>query len=286
MNRVNEYFDVARERYMMKLRREDTTGRYNGPPWSDNPVLANHRFCNVFREDDRATVWLRDNIRDPMRDQKGVLFAICAFRFFNRIETAEVIVKHDLHRVWSPKVAEIVLGDLKPIVGGAYVVHTPNNKGLNKLQGVIYMLNHVWKDAQRAEQLICGGRSMELAVHYLQEYPSVGAFVAYQIAADLRFTWVLDGADDIMTWAQIGPGSSKGLGWVYYNDPARFRYTSKSSIKDALPLMRELLAASNDTRHWPEAWPRWDMQTVQNWLCEFSKYQAGKRGERLKRNYP
>lgn len=286
MTNLDLYFDVARERYMMKLRKEDTTGRYSGPPWSDNPVLAGHRFCNVFREDDRATVWLREHIRDPMCSEPGVLFAICAFRFFNRIETAEVLVKLDLHRCWSPKVAEVALSDLKPIVGGAYVVHTPNNQGLNKLQGVIAMLNEVWKDWPHAEQFICGGRSMEAATNYLTRYPSVGRFVAYQIAADLRFTWVLDHAQDIMTWAQIGPGSSKGLGWVFHNDPTHFRYTSKQDTEAAQPLMRELLAASQDDAHWPKSWPVWDMQTVQNWLCEFSKYQAGLRGERLKRKYP
>lgn len=285
MNNLDLYFKVARERYMMKLRKERPQG-YSGPPWSDDPVLANHRFCNVLREDDRATVWLRENIREPMRKERGVLFAICAFRFFNRIETAEVLVKHDLHRVWSPKVAEIALGDLKPIVGGAYVVHTPNNLGLNKLQGVIHMLNAVWKDHLDMEQRLCGMASMEAATDQLTIYPSVGKFVAYQIAADLRFTWVLEAATDIMTWAQIGPGSSKGLGWVFHNDPTRFRYTSKRDTEAALPLMRELLAASRDDTHWPKAWPEWDMQTVQNWLCEFSKYQAGLRGERLKRNYP
>ena len=76
MTNFDGYFRTARERYTMKLRREDTTGRYIGPPWSDDPVLANHRFCNVFREDDRATVWLREHIRDPMRDHSLSLIHI------------------------------------------------------------------------------------------------------------------------------------------------------------------------------------------------------------------
>lgn len=278
------YFKTARERYTMLLRRR--SGEHTGPPWTDDPVLAKNRFCNVFREDDRTTVWLRENVRDPMCSEPGVLFGIALVRFFNRIETAEILVNHELHRFWNPTEAERLLRDVSPIVGGAYVVHTPNNQGLNKLQGVVSMLNAVWADWPAAEQAICQSASMEAAVDYLVRYPSVGKFVAYQLAADLRFTWVLDNASDILTWAQLGPGSSKGLGWIYYDDPTRFSYTSKRDVADAQQLMRNLLAASNDPDYWSPSWPRWDMQTVQNWLCEFSKYKAGLRGERLKRRYP
>jgi len=279
---VAEYFEVARERYRIKLRRELDLPA----PWTEDPVLGKFRFCNVHREDDKATVWLRKNIRDPMKTQKGVLFGICAFRFFNRIETADLLVKHDLHRVWSPNVARELLRDVSPIVGGAYVVHTPNNVGMNKLDGVIHMLNAVWKEHRHDEVFLHGANSMEAATEYLTKYPSVGKFVAYQIAADLRYTWVLGSATDIMTWAQIGPGSSKGLGWVFYDDPTRFSYTSRRDTNEAQYLMRELLLESQQEDNWPKAWPAWDMQTVQNWLCEFSKYQAGLRGERMKRNYP
>lgn len=271
---------------MMKLRREAPPGIYHGPPWSDDKVLANHRFCNVHREDDRATVWLRENLRDPMSHRPGVLFAIAMFRFFNRIETAELLVAEGLHEFWNPETAAKVLEGVSPVVGGAYVVHTPNNLGLNKAAGVIHMLNVVWADHLDMEQRLNWMHSMELATATLQAYPSVGKFVAYQLAADLRYTWVLDAADDINTWAQIGPGSSKGLGWVFYNDPTRFKYTSAAASSEAQPLMQMLLEASRDEAHWPKAWPSWDMQTVQNWLCEFSKYQAGLRGERLKRKYP
>lgn len=281
---VDEYFRTARERYSIKLKRE----RGLPAPWTTDPVLSGHRFCNVHREDDRATVWLRDHIREPMRDQEGVLFGICAFRFFNRIETAEVLVKNGLHipQYWNPVAAEGLLKDLSPIVGGAYVVHTPNNMGLNKLQGVIYMLNHVRPDCVDMEKRIAGANSMETAVTLLQVYPSVGKFVAYQIAADLRYTWVLENATDIMTWAQIGPGSSKGLGWVFFEDPSRFSYSSARDTVEAQAYMRELLGCSTSNEYWPPEWPAWDMQTVQNWLCEFSKYRAGLRGERLKRKYP
>lgn len=283
MTNLDLYFKVARERYMMKLRKENG---YDGPPWSDDPVLASHRFCNVFREDDKTTVWLRENVRDPMCSQPGVLFAICAVRFFNRIETAARLVDLELHQFWNAQKAYEALKDVSPIVGGAYVVHTPNNQGLDKLQGVIHMLNAVWRDHLDMEQRICGLASMEAATDQLTVYPSVGKFVAYQIAADLRYTWVLDHATDVLTWAQIGPGSSKGLGWVFHNDPTRYSYTSRRDTEQAQPLMRELLAASQDEWNWPQTWPAWDMQTVQNWLCEFSKYQAGLRGERLKRKYP
>ena len=32
-------------------------------PWTDDPILATYRFCNVRREDDRVTIWVRTHRR-------------------------------------------------------------------------------------------------------------------------------------------------------------------------------------------------------------------------------
>src|SRR6266404_755739 len=35
------------------------------PPWTQDETLQRYRFCNVFRELDNVTGWLRENWRDP-----------------------------------------------------------------------------------------------------------------------------------------------------------------------------------------------------------------------------
>jgi hypothetical protein len=50
----------ARERYSIRCKRAAGLP----PPWTDDPVLAAHRFCNASREHDRVTIWIRQNIRE------------------------------------------------------------------------------------------------------------------------------------------------------------------------------------------------------------------------------
>ena len=86
MLHIDEYFSTARERYRIKLRRE--AGQEQ--PWTEDPVLQEWRFCQVHREEDKTTVWFRENIRRHMIGIRAVEACII-FRWFNRIETGELI---------------------------------------------------------------------------------------------------------------------------------------------------------------------------------------------------
>src|SRR5262249_32982220 len=89
MFRALAFFNYARERHAVYLRR-----RAKQPgPWTNDRVLQTYRFCNVFRELDRTTVWFRENVRDRYADSEQVLLATVLFRWFNRITTGEALFK-------------------------------------------------------------------------------------------------------------------------------------------------------------------------------------------------
>jgi hypothetical protein len=64
---VANFFRFARERYKIKLAKD--AGK--PAPWTKDPVLATAYFCNVFREDDRTTVWFREEVRNKLRNNQG-----------------------------------------------------------------------------------------------------------------------------------------------------------------------------------------------------------------------
>jgi hypothetical protein len=101
---------------------------------------------------------------------------------------------------------------------------------------------------------------------------------------DLRHTPILDTANDIMTWGNLGPGAVRGIGRVVANDPNLFN-AGPATQKRMLELMAELLKLSKDQMYWPQQWPAWEMHEVEMWLCEYAKYCNGKDGLRLKRRY-
>ena len=63
-DKVEGFFNYINERHQIYLRRE------NGlhPPWTEDKILKTYSFCNVFRELDTVTEWIRKNWREPYFD--------------------------------------------------------------------------------------------------------------------------------------------------------------------------------------------------------------------------
>ncbi len=60
------------------------------PPWTDDPLLARHRFCEVHREDDRGTRWIRAwRAGHELLDGPDALYAYLAYRLLNSVDTSE-----------------------------------------------------------------------------------------------------------------------------------------------------------------------------------------------------
>lgn len=303
MKHANEFFAMQRERYRMLLRRRSRAEKYRHRPcpWQNAPradgschcdecllerdglltrdtVLRQWRFCNVFREDDRTTIWFRENIRQPLRDDPKVVLATVAFRWFNRIETGEKI-RHLLLGKWDSKEARQILYLQEPVVTGAYMIKTPAGK--DKLDGVLWCIDQFATGWSGRMGFLC----LQDAWTYLRTFPYLGPFMAYEVVSDLRHTHVLEGVYDIMTWANAGPGCTRGIGRVVCGDPKNFTDSSQSDQRDMNLLMKQLLEMSRSAQNWPAEWPRWEMREVEHGLCEFDKYCRGKVGERLKRRY-
>ena len=62
MNKTAELAYWINEREHMRLKREETD---LPPPWSADPNMATVRYCNIRREDDAVTRWIRANWNHP-----------------------------------------------------------------------------------------------------------------------------------------------------------------------------------------------------------------------------
>lgn len=270
------FFAYARARQEIMIRR--ACGE--SPPWTRDPVLSKYRFCNVFREDDRTTVWFREHVREKLTEEQQ-LFAAVTFRWFNRVTTGEVLVQHRLLEEWDSSLARSVLCNLHPLVTGAFVVKTPN--GMSKLNGLVWCIEHVWA---RREELLAeltrhrpSGRALRAAHTLLRTLPFLGSFMAYEVVTDLRHTSLLDEASDIQTWAAMGPGAARGLARLLGLPLKHWNYTSPVAQEEMLAHARELLELSRDRRFWPEDWRQWEMRDIEHSLCEWDKFERARLGE-------
>jgi hypothetical protein len=107
-----------------------------------------------------------------------------------------------------------------------------------------------------------------------------GGFMAYEVACDLRWArgW-LDTAPDIYTWANPGPGATRGLVDL-------FGLERKPNRAAAIGMMRALHEQA-EAHPWEVMWPRrLEMRDIEHSLCEFNKYTKLSNGGRGKRRYP
>jgi hypothetical protein len=71
--RLETYLYWIKERELIRYRKEELKEE---PPWTEDEILKQFKFCQVFREDDRTTRWFREHIRDPLKDSPDVVMAI------------------------------------------------------------------------------------------------------------------------------------------------------------------------------------------------------------------
>lgn len=273
MQHRGAFFETASERYRIKLRREQGSPY----PWTEDSVLRQWRFCNVHREDDRTTIWFRDNVRSKLSGLH-VVQSTMIFRWFNRIETGEIIKDLLLDPKWNGEEAGRRLAEVHPVVTGAYIVK--GTDGMSKLDGILDCIDY-------SISLLPGIYETERRIEYwtkaLTMLPQIGMFMAYEITSDLRWTDVLRDAPDIMSWANPGPGAARGLGRVTDGDKRKFNRNNRWDRDLMLELMRELLYHAK--HEWPPEWRHWEMREVEHWLCEYDKYVRASEGYDLKRRY-
>lgn len=239
------YWISERERIRVKKERGDQR------PWSQDLVFQRTYFCNVHREDDRVTRWLREHYTpDTFGDYYEV--AVVAGRLFNWPETLEEIkfslVPSPHTKLWDVLTKRQERGD--KVWGGAYLITTHGRK-MSKVDYCVEVLQKVIDITPAKCQPNC-----EDYFHWFKRVDGLGSFLCAQIVADLKNTigHPLAGAPDWLTFSAPGPGSLRGLSWYHHRKITEALYTEA---------IEEVAADLG-----------WEfcMQDLQNCMCEFDKY--------------
>jgi hypothetical protein len=258
-----------RERERIRIRKE----RGDAPPWTDDPILARYRFCCVRREDDRGTIWIRKNIREPYADHPMLWLMLCIARQINWPDTLEELIRTTgawpIDGAFDPTKMTEVMNDRKArgekIYTGAYMIPAPATRGSDKQAHIAErVIGDLWRRRHEisASPDVWRARSLEATHAAISASSGWGPFLAYQAVVDMRFTRLLESAPDRETWAAAGPGTIRGLNRLH-GRPVDAALPQASALIE----MRAIYEIARS-----ETGVEMDFSDVPNVLCETDKY--------------
>ncbi len=266
----DSYWTFAAERQAILLRRT----RGEPAPWTSDTVLQRHKFTNAYRACDRVSQYLITNvIYGGDSDPQETVFRILLFKLFNKIETWELLARAIGSVTWRDFDLELYAAILSrarasghAIYSGAYIMPSggssfgSSDKHRNHLSLISLMMKSSF--TQRLQDAPSLGKVYEL----LRGYPTLGPFLAFQLAIDLNYSPVID--FDEMSFVVPGPGARDGIAKCF---------SSKGGLDevDIIKLMadrQEAEFAARDLHFERLGGRRLQLIDCQNLFCEVDKY--------------
>ncbi len=241
-NRVKQLIGFINERDMVRVRKENGSAR----PWTKDPVLDKFHFCNIRREDDRGTKELREVQKTLQIATRELPLFYTAARLFNRATSVRVWWLMGVNGLKRRREAG------EKIFNNAYTVAT-GGVVMDKIDYV----DHIAHEVDKLNIHLMNDPTCRHVFNELMTVRGLGSFLCGQIVADLKYTKILEYADDWYKFAVMGPGSQKGLNFIFGDGTTERNFTER---------LTELGAEIGP--HIPQL----HNQDLQNCMCEFSKY--------------
>lgn len=207
------YWRFAVERQNIFFRRVNGSA----PPWTNDPILTEYKFTNVYRAADRVSQFLiRRVIYDGDQSSTEVFFRILVFKVFNKIETWELLTQRIGDVSWSTydrraydRTLSNALREHRAIYSAAYIMPSGGGafRAAYKHQVHLQVIEQMIRDDLPSR--IADAASMRDVFYLLRSYPTVGDFLAYQFAIDLNYSELTN--FDETEFVMPGPGAHDGI---------------------------------------------------------------------------
>lgn len=261
-------------------------------PWTADPILQSFRFCNVFRELDTVTVWIRENIRKPYAKHDHLWFMLAIARYINLPDTLQALIEAgawpsnpDFRPAMVTEVLDARKSHGEQIYTGAYMIRAESDpkapwyRWTKQRYIAEIVLGRLWEDRKAIGDYL-DTECDELAAAWdmlakAPRYVGWGPFMTYEWVTDLRWTRYLEHAVDTHTWANAGPGALRGLKRLEHPE---FKLEGPPVKQDdALGRMRQLLRLA--PKFLPPEFGELELRDIEHSLCEVDKYLRVYHGE-------
>lgn len=262
------YWRFAQKRQELFLRR--VTGA--PPPWTDDSILAAHRFTNVYRASDRVSQYLiRYVLYQGRQTGEEIFFRALLFKLFNRIETWEELKTKIGPLTWKTfnfeqyaDILDAMMMDGQRVYSAAYIMPSPPFGNARKHRNHLRLLEQMMRD--HTPRRIERARSLREVFEILRAYPSLGDFLAFQFTIDLNYSEMIDFSE--MEFVVAGPGARDGIRKC-------FKETNGLTDSDVIRAVTDIAEREFERLglYFQDLWGR-RLQLIdcQNLFCEVDKY--------------
>lgn len=210
-------------------------------PWTDDTILQERHFCNVYRELDRVSRWyineyvgLEHHVDFGVED---IFLSTIAFRIFNKPETMDIVGPLQVDdyypkQVYGPIDKSKEDGRIDSVFNSAYMITgAVGESGEDKHRSyakecfghIADNIEYYWWDHFSAThpQELARGEPFSLEAHSppstfvktLTTVPGVADFIAYEVYCDLTYhDWFPWNEND---YVNTGPGARRGINWIF-----------------------------------------------------------------------
>ena len=275
---VESYFGWINERHSIYQRRVAN----ENPPWTEDRILQDYKFTNPFRENDKVTVWMRENWTKPNhnRSHGEIIFNCCLFRMIGTSEFADAHKWVNEDHGWDKnRTKELIQERLSKglrTFTGAYIITNQGLKAPKSEVVVDYFLTPIWENQEELSKVAAETLSLQALHSSMGTYKGWGGggFMSYEVVTDLNYTPVLASAKDQFSWANAGPGAKRGLNRIHLRD------LKKSMNQQTANTEMQLLLEEAPKYCKPHVPVRLvDMRTIEHSLCEWDKYERVRLGQ-------
>lgn len=265
------YWRFAAERQAIFFRRlEDKPF-----PWTDDPILQAYKFTNAYRASDRVSQFL---IRDVIYSDRHatapaeVVFRVLLFKLFNKVSTWRLLEAALGPLSWQsfdPAAYDRILSAAAAtgakLYAAAYIMPPValDRTGV-KHRGHLALIDLILRSdfVARLQQT----SDLQAVFELLKGFPSLGNFLAFQLAIDLNYSDVI--RHEEASFVVAGPGARDGLAKVFPDAPPEAATALIAMMAERQESEFARLGISFNS-----LWGR-PLQLIdcQNLFCEISKY--------------
>lgn len=250
---LNKFFEIANERVRIYTLKE-----FNMPkPWTEDPIFLDSYFCNVFRQDDKVSKWIINNLLIPYANHPQLWASIIMCRMLSRMETLQIL-KDENCLIGDYKKAYSILRGMQmcgtSIFTGAFIINSKTSNGwTDKVTYLFNTLTYFNKlrldgsfgkepDLDNSEltfdEYLFHENSMYNVWSLFKEAPGIADFMAYQYTCDMTYAdrYLKNNIDD-QHWTKLGLGAVRGMNRMLKG------YATKDKIPNEISKVEKVLNA-------------------------------------------